>query len=143
MVTQQSATDGVSAGLETPSAECFYQWLVAMLHLSQGDRKTKVSLNKCPQGQLFGSKSFCRTELTAGLTDWGWSSSESERRIRREVRREKQWRSRQKGVEGETKTNNGREEVQSYSREIKRQGVKASLRQLMRDWGEDGEQKGK
>lgn len=97
MVTQQSATDGVSAGLEKPSAECFYQWLVAMLHLSQGDRKTKVSLNKCPQGQHFGSKSFCRTELTAGLTDWGRSSSDSERRIRREVRREKQWRADKKG----------------------------------------------
>lgn len=30
MASQQSATDGASAGLETQGVVCFYQWPVAM-----------------------------------------------------------------------------------------------------------------
>lgn len=69
MVTQQSATDGVSAGLETLSVVCFYQWPVAMPCLSHRERKTEVCLNNCPQGQLSDWETFYRTELTVGLTD--------------------------------------------------------------------------
>lgn len=53
MVTQQSATDGVSAGLDTRGVLCFYWWPVAMQCLSHGERKTEACLNKHPQAQLF------------------------------------------------------------------------------------------
>lgn len=36
----QSATDGVTAGVETQCRECFYQWPVAMWCLSQEERRT-------------------------------------------------------------------------------------------------------
>lgn len=73
MVTPQSAPDGASAGLETANTGCFLP--VAGCHAASQPRgqektkKTRVSLNKSPRGQLFGSESLCRTEATAALTD--------------------------------------------------------------------------
>lgn len=70
MVTQQSAPDGASAGLEAANMGCFLP--VAGCHAaSQSQRQeeknktTTVSLNKSLQGQLFGSES----KATATLTD--------------------------------------------------------------------------
>lgn len=71
MVTQQSAPDGASAGLEAANTGCFLP--VAGCHAASQSRgqekKTTVSLNKSPQGQLFGSESFGRAEAAAALTD--------------------------------------------------------------------------
>lgn len=65
MVTDQSATDGATAGVETQCGECFYQWPVAMRCLSQ-ERRTGVCLRKCPRGQMSDWETFCRTEPTGG-----------------------------------------------------------------------------
>lgn len=65
MVTDQSATDGATAGVETQCGECFYQWPVAMRCLSQ-ERRTRVCLHKCPRGQMSDWETFCRTEPTGG-----------------------------------------------------------------------------
>lgn len=68
MVTHQSATDGVTAGVETQCGECFYQWPVAMQCLSQEERRTGVCLPKCLKGQMSDREIFCKTEATGERT---------------------------------------------------------------------------